>query len=189
MFKELAAKTRSYRRFVEDERISPETLDGLLEVVRFVPSGANNQPLRFIPVCKREKCDLVFPTLQWAGRIKDWDGPAEGERPAAYVIILGDTSVAKSFGQDPGIAAYAILLAAADQGIAGCMLGSIDRAKLRADLAIPERYEIALVVALGKAGETVILEDAVDGDVAYRHDEQGRHHVPKLSFDELVIRL
>lgn len=189
MFKELAKKTRSYRRFIEEERISPETLDDLIETMRFAPSGGNNQPLRFIPVCDKEKCNLVFPTLQWAARIKAWDGPAEGERPAAYVIIVGDTVTAKSFGQNPGIAAYALLLGAAEKGIAGCMLGSIDRPRLQADLGIPERYEIVLVVALGKAAETVIIDSAVDGDITYWRDNEGRHHVPKLSLDELIIRL
>ena len=119
--------------------------------------------------------------------MKDWDGPAEGERPAAYIVILGDTEIAKGFGQNHGIAAQSITLGAAEKGYGGCMVGSIKRDQLRAILNLPERYEILLVVALGKPAEKVVTEDAVDGDVTYYRDAEDVHHVPKRTLDELIV--
>ena len=125
----------------------------------------------------------------WAGYIRSWKGPAEGERPSAYIVILGDTELNKSFGCDHGIAAQSIMLGATERGLGGCMIGSIDRPKLRQVLDIPERYEILLVLALGKPSETVVLEDVgPDGDIKYYRDEEDVHHVPKRTLSELVLK-
>jgi nitroreductase len=96
--------------------------------------------------------------VAWAAYLKDWGGPAPGERPSAYLIILGDTTISHNFGCDHGIAAQSILLGARAQGLGGCMLGSINKDLLRELLAIPPRYEILLVLALGQPRETVVLE-------------------------------
>jgi hypothetical protein len=65
--------------------------------------------------------------LKWAGYLKDWAGPEEGERPAAYIVVLGDTSLTKNYWWDHGLASQSILLAAVEQGYGGCMFGMIDR--------------------------------------------------------------
>ena len=124
----------------------------------------------------------------WAGYLSDWSGPAEGERPAAYIVILGDTELRKTFGCDHGIAAQSIMLGATERGLGGCMIGSIDRDALRQVLDIPERYEILLILALGKPAETVVLEDVgPGGDIKYYRDEEDVHHVPKRTLGELII--
>ena len=121
--------------------------------------------------------------------MRSWSGPAEGERPSAYIVILGDTEISKSVGCDHGIAAQSIMLGATERGLGGCMIGSIKRDALRETLEIPERYEIQLVLALGKPAETVVLEDVgPDGDIKYYRDDQGVHHVPKRPLDELILR-
>ncbi len=63
------------------------------------------------------------------------------------MVILGDKEIADNFGVDHGIAAQSILLGAVEQGLRGCILASVERDKLREILAIPERYEILLVLA------------------------------------------
>jgi nitroreductase len=125
----------------------------------------------------------------WAGYLSRWSGPAEGERPSAYIVILGDTELGKDFGCDHGIAAQSIMLGATERGLGGCMIGSIDKKKLRQALDIPERYEILLILALGKPAETVVLEDVgPGGDIKYYRDEEDVHHVPKRTLDELVLK-
>ena len=50
-------------------------------------------------------------------------------------------------------------LAVADLGgLGGCIYGSLRRKSLRKDLNIPEKYEIMLVLALGKPAEQVEIE-------------------------------
>jgi len=74
--------------------------------------------------------------------------------------------------------------------LGGCIIGSIDREKLRKQVAIPEHLEILLVIALGKPAEKVILEEAgPDGSIKYWRDEQDRHHVPKRPLDEIILKL
>ncbi len=187
---ELLKKSRSYRRFYEDQRLDKETLTELVELTRLCPSAANRQPLKYLLACSREDTVKIFPHLRWAGAIKDWPGPAEGERPAAYIVILGDTQITKNFDVDPGIVAQSMLLAAVEQGLGGCMVGSIDRAGLRQVLGIPDRFEITLVVALGKPSETVVLKDAkTPHDIDYWRDQQDLHHVPKRPLTELLVEL
>ncbi|MFH1995889.1 MAG: nitroreductase family protein, partial [Candidatus Omnitrophota bacterium] len=162
----------------------------LVNLARLSASAANLQPLKFIISCGTKKNAAIFSSLRWAGYLKDWQGPENGERPAGYIVIVGDTDVAKTFGCDHGIAAQSILLGAVEKGLGGCILGSIDAASLRESLKIPGQYEILLVIALGKPKESVVLETVgVDGKIEYWRDEHGAHHVPKRSLDEIVLDL
>ncbi len=139
MLRDIVLANRSYRRFVESEKISKETLRDLIDLSRYVPSAANLQPLKYMIFNEPSRCAAIFPTLAWAGYLTDWPGPTEGKRPSAYIVILGDTEIRKDFGCDHGIAAQTICLGAAERGIGACMIGSIDRKALSEALNIPER--------------------------------------------------
>ena len=188
MIRDLVLKNRSYRRFYQEVAVELEALRELVDLARCSASAANRQPLKYMLSCEPEKNALIFQHLAFAASLKDWAGPAEGERPSAYIIVLGDTEISKSFGVDPGIAAQSILLGAVDRGLGGCMLAAIQRDGLRKDLAIPERYEILLVIALGKPKETVVLETVgADGNTTYWRDKDSVHHVPKRKLDEIIV--
>ncbi|MGD2146289.1 MAG: nitroreductase family protein [Anaerolineae bacterium] len=188
MLRELVEKNRSYRRFYQDDAIDLETLRALVDLARLSASGSNLQPLKFILSADPETNARIFPNTRWAGYLKDWAGPAEGERPSAYILILGDTEIRRSIGCDHGIAAQSIMLGATERGLGGCMLGALDRKGLREDLDIPERYDILLTLALGRPKETVVLEETgADGDIRYYRDDEGVHHVPKRALEELIL--
>ena len=190
MLKDLIMKNRSFRRFHQEVSIERERLAGFIELGRLSASGGNYQPLKYIISCDGKMNAVIFPHLAWAGFLKDWAGPAEGERPAAYIIILGDRSISKSFGCDHGIAAQSILLGAAEQGLRGCMIGSIQRKELGEALQITDDYEILLVLAIGEPRETVVLESVgVDGDIKYWRDEDDKHHVPKRALKDIILEL
>lgn len=190
MLEELIRKNRSYRRFYQDVPVTMETLRELVNLARLSASAANLQPLKYILSCDAETNALIFPHTRWAGYLKDWPGPAEGERPAAYIIILGDTTITKSFGCDHGIAAQSIMLGATERGLGGCMIGSIDRDGLRRALNIPDHFEILLILALGKPKEEVVIEEVgPDGDIRYYRDPDGVHHVPKRALKDLIVEL
>lgn len=188
MLKDLILRNRSYRRFHEDQPVARETLVELVDLARFSPSARNAQPLKYYLSCTPETNALIFPTLAWAGYLKDWDGPSEGERPTAYIIMLGDKNLAQNFGIDPGICSQSILLGAVEKGLGGCIIASIKRETLMKALEIPEQFEILYVLALGVPSETVVIEKmGADGDVKYWHDEKQYHHVPKRTLEELLI--
>ncbi len=186
----LTKSNRSIRRFEENHRISDKQLRKLVNLVRQSASGANMQPLKFILSNTLEKNQLIFPALSWAGYLKEWDGPDQGERPSAYLVLLGDTQIAKSFQYDAGIASQSITLGAAEMGLGGCLIGSIKRDLLREALSIPDHYEILLVIALGKPAEKVVIEnlEAVE-DIKYWRDERGIHHVPKRDLSSLILEI
>jgi nitroreductase len=189
MIAKLIRKNRSYRRFHQDVAVDIGTLIYLANLARFSASGANRQPLKYILSCDPETNARIFPHTRWAGYLQDWKGPEEGERPAAYIVILGDREIGKNFGCDHGIAAQSIMLGATEWGLGGCMLGSLDRDGLRQVLEIPERYEILLVLALGKPKERVVIEEiAPDADIKYWRDGEGIHHVPKRSLKEVILQ-
>jgi nitroreductase len=188
-FTELVLRNRSYRRFAETVAISREILVELVGLARCTASAANRQPLKYILSADPGTNSRIFPSLSWAAYLKDWDGPVAGQRPAAYIVILIDQTIAKDWWCDDGIAAQTILLGAVEMGLGGCILGGIQKENLRRELDIPSHLMPRLVVALGKPAETVVLEDlAPGGDIRYWRDEQGVHHVPKRSLDELIIR-
>lgn len=188
MIKELVYKNRSYRRFHQNEPIAVETLRQLVDLARHSASGANLQSLKYILSCDPFTNEKIFKRLGWAAYLKDWPGPMEGERPAAYIVILGDTGIHKDFFVDHGIASQSMLLGAVEKGLGGCILGSINRDGLRRDLNIDERFQIMLVLALGKPKETVLIEYVEAGaDIKYWRDEQGVHHVPKRPMDEIIL--
>jgi nitroreductase len=190
MIEELVLKNRSCRRFRQYETIETETLRELINLARLSPSAANLQPLRYIISCDPAKNELIFPQLGWAGYLHDWDGPVPGERPAAYIIILGDNNVSKNINCDHGIAAQAILLGAVEMGLAGCIIASVKREVIHQMLNIPASYQILLTLALGKPEEKIVLEEVGDdGKIEYWRDAEGIHHVPKRSLDDIILKL
>jgi nitroreductase len=184
--KHLVKMTRSYRRF-EQKSVGCEVLSGLVDCARVTASAANLQPLKYIVSSSPEINDRIFECTAWAGYLKEWGGPANGERPVAYIVILEDPSIAINAAVDVGIAAQTIVLAAAEQGIGACMIGSLKRDRLRESLEVPAGMRIALVIALGYPAEEVVLEDIGDNGVKYYRDANGVHHVPKRRLDEVLI--
>jgi len=189
MIKDLIRKNRTYRRFYEDVPVNRKTLEELVDLARLSASASNKQPLKYVLSCEKNKNDLIFPTLAWAGYLKDWPGPIEGERPSAYIVMLNDTEITKNYWCDPGIAAQSILLGATEKGLGGCIFASVKRDELRSALKITERYEILYVLAIGKPKEKVVLETVgPEGDIKYWRDNQGVHHVPKRTLEEIIIK-
>ncbi len=188
MLKELVRKNRSVRRFEQDQPVSMEALRELVDLARLSPSGANLQSLKYVLSNEPEKNALIFDHLAWAGYLRDWPGPEDGERPSAYIIILGDSAISKSFGCDHGIVAQSMMLGAVEKGLGGCIIGSVKRAELTAALHLPPQFEILLVLALGKPKEEVVIEPLTqDGSLHYWRDEKHVHHVPKRALDDLIV--
>lgn len=189
MISELIKKCRSYRRFYEDVKVDLDDLKDMVNNARLSASGRNAQSLKYVIVNEPENNAKVFPCLAWAGYLKNWNGPAEDERPSAYIIMLNDTDITSNYFCDHGIAAQSILLTAVEKGFGGCIIASVAREKLSDIMEIPSRYEILQVLALGKPKETVVIEPiGANGDFKYWRDENQIHHVPKRSLDEIILK-
>lgn len=187
-FSELVKANRSCRRFDGSHRIDGQALKDLVNLARHCASAANMQPLKYITCSDEEKNAQIYSCLGWAAYLKDWKGPVESERPTGYIVIMGDTHIAKNFWCDHGIAAQTILLGARTMGLGGCMFGAINIKKLKSFLDIGDHLEVKLVVALGKPVEVIQIDDLdKNGNIKYWRDENQVHHVPKRLLDDLII--
>lgn len=189
ILKSLALKNRSYRRFYGDRKIGQTVLETLIDLARLSPTGRNLQPLKYVIVNDTETNAKVFPTLSWAGYLKDWDGPEVSERPTAYIIMLVDKSLTTGTPSiDEGIACQSILLGAAECGLGGCIIQSVKRAELAEIINLPESLEIALVIALGTPKEKVKIVEVKNDDIKYYRDENGIHYVPKRNMNDILLK-
>ncbi len=176
---------RTIRRFEEDKPLSMEVLEKMINAARLAPSAANLQPWKFVVINKKELCDKIFPYLRWAGYIAPKGDPPPGERPSAYIILIADPRINKSWQHDFGAAAQNIMLTAWEMGIGSCWIGSINRKKIKELLGIPQEYEVDTVIALGYPKEKPVIEEAIDS-IKYWKDEKGVLHVPKRKLQDLL---
>jgi nitroreductase len=187
-FQDMVRKSRSYRRFDAGHAIAGETLRGLIGLARISPSAANRQPLKFVLSSSPRWNATIFEHISWAGYLPEWGGPQPAERPTAYIVILVDKTVSQAADVDVGIAAQTILLGAVEKGLGGCMFGAVKRGELAKALGLQDNLAIALVIALGKPVERVVLEDLPEGgSIKYYREADGTHHVPKRKLEELVV--
>ncbi len=192
MIRKLILKNRTYRRFKEKIKIPEKDLIDLIDLARLSPSPRNQQALKFFYSNSEKLNEEIFKTLSWAGALPDWEGPAKGEKPSAYIIIFGDNSIIpegkKSYHEVAcGIVAQSIMLGANEKGYGGCMIAAIKRKVLRTILNLPEHLEILLVLALGVPDEKVVIEKMPEnGNYNYWRDKNQIHHVPKRSLEEII---
>jgi len=194
MLADLVRKARSFRRFVENDRIPESVLRDLVDLARITPCGGNQQPLRYRIVSSVEETNAVFPLLVWASYLEDWKGPAEGERPTGYLVLAVYKKATGVTPQvDAGIAAQTIQLAATEAGFGACILGSVRRDDLKKVLGLGDTIDVLYVIALGKPAETVELETLDESKSLpgaahkYWRDEASVHHVPKRSLDDVLL--
>jgi len=191
MLKDLIVASRSYRSFDPTVKIDRDTLLEWVDCARLSPSSINLQMLKFRLVTSADECDLMLQNTRWAGKIKDQKLPPEGHAPVAYIVICTDNRViegAEKFQKDIGICAQSIMLAAAEAGFGGCMIGSFSPDRVTELLALPAGVVPQLVLALGKPDECVVITDAAeDGSVTY-YRENGIHYVQKRALKDLILK-
>ena len=187
-FHDLVRKARTIRRFAESDPVPEAVMRELVDIARIVPSGGNQQPLRYLIVHGADVRKLD-PLVAWAGLLKDWGGPKQGERPTGFIIILSAAGKPQAPLTDIGIAAQTIQLAAAERGYGACIMGSIKRDEIHRVLGIPGEWAVQLAIALGKPGEKVVLEEAAPGGgTAYYRTPDQIHHVPKRRLEDVLVR-
>ena len=184
MIYEKIASRRTIRKYAP-KNVSKEILLKCVDAARLSPSGANRQPLKYIIINDGALVKEAFSTLSWAGYLPDYQPNGE-EMPQAYVIILLDKNIRSNQGHDAGIAAMSISMVAYDEGLGSCILGAVDREKLRDILKVPKGLDIVLVVALGYPAENPVVDKVRDGDMRYWLDENRVLHVPKRNLEDII---
>jgi len=159
-----------------------------VDLARLSSSAKNMQALKYFISNTEKTNSAIFETLAWAGYIKDWKGPEDGERPAAYIVIFLDTKITTNNYCDHGIAAQSILLGAVEKGFGACIIAAFNKNKISKICNVNEHLKPLLVLALGKPKEIVeVYEINENEDIKYWRDKQKIHHVPKRKLKDIIL--
>lgn len=191
MFLDLVKQARSHRGFRQDRKVTRQELEHLVECARFTPAARNNQVLKYYLAEKPETVAAIQPLTKWAGALAELHLPRKGAEPVAYIVICLDGSLAENpapYQRDVGIVAQTILLAAAEMGLNGCMIGSFAAGELREKLGLPEAIKPQLLLALGEGTDRIVMTDVgEDGSTTYYRDAEDIHYVPKRTLEQLIL--
>lgn len=191
MFLDLVKQARSHRGFRQDRKVTRQELEHLVECARFTPASRNNQVLKYYLAEKPETVAAIQPLTKWAGALAELHLPRKGAEPVAYIVICLDGSLAENpapYQRDVGIVAQTILLAAAEMGLNGCMIGSFAAGELREKLGLPEAIKPQLLLALGEGTDRIVMTDVgEDGSTTYYRDAEDIHYVPKRTLEQLIL--
>lgn len=191
---EAVIKRRSIREF-KDIPVPYDVLERCVNAARLAPTAGNRQLCEHIIIDDEQLLPQVFDTVgSWAGQPRPKDGWSPGRRPKAYIVTLINSPLQTELGgnrrdttYDIGMAAENMTLVALEQGLGSCAITSFKQGKLRQVLNIPDKYEIAMVLALGFPDESPVLEVATDS-IKRWVDSEGTRHVPKRKLEDIVHR-
>ena len=191
MFLDLVKQARSHRGFRQDRKVTRQELEHLVECARFTPAARNDQVLKYYLAEKPETVAAIQPLTKWAGALAELHLPRKGAEPVAYIVICLDGSLAENpapYQRDVGIVAQTMLLAAAEMGLNGCMIGSFAAGGLREKLGLPEAIKPQLLLALGEGTDRIVMTDVgEDGSTTYYRDAEDIHYVPKRTLEQLIL--
>lgn len=190
MIYDLVKASRSYRGYDHSYRFTEEQLKAYVECARFCPSSVNKQPLKYFIACDEKTVDCIQRETHWAKALPELTLPHPGKEPTAFIIICQDDTIDANlarYQRDIGIVAQTMLLAVAEEGLGGCMIGNFAADSLRTTVSLPENIHPVLVVAFGRPDEEIRIVEVRDGNTNYYRDENDRHYVPKRSLEEILL--
>ncbi len=139
---------RSIRRFTPDP-IDDETIDKILEMAAWAPSGRNNQPWRFVVVRDPQLKQELAQQTKYSRIIEN--------APVCIAVFLENEASYDRVKDIQAIGACLqnMLLAIHAMGLGAVWLGEIlkNREKVEKLLGVPESCELMAVVAVGKPAE------------------------------------
>ncbi len=137
---ELLERRRSIRKFL-DKPLPDETLEELFALLKWSPTSMN-----------RNSCYFVFISdsqiIENLSAVRGKSSAPIGEARMAVAICV-DPEATKRVPEDGHIAAYHLLLAAAQLGLGTCWIADMDRANVKEWLDVPAEHYIATVTPLG----------------------------------------
>ena len=182
---ELVAKSRSHRGYNKAYKVSRAELERIVSVCTKLPSGCNQQVLRYYLVTHENGADKVLPLVRMGAALPDLHLPFPGTEPEAFIICCSVSAESKLVDIDLGIALQSMALKAVEMGLNTLMIGAFNRERLKESFALP--YEPLMVLAVGKGTDRIELKyiDAGSSHAYWR--ENGVHYVPKVCLDDLII--
>ena len=181
----LLRKNRSYRGYDKTVIVTEAQLRRIVEVCTKIPSGRNQQVLRFRLVTKDSGADKMQGLYKLGGALPELHLPFPGTEPEAFIVICSTVEPDKWVHMDVGIAAQSMLLKAVEMGLGGICIGAFHKAALMEAFALP--CDPVLVLAIGKPAEKIGLVPVHAGESLKYYRENGTHYVPKICMEDLIL--
>lgn len=181
----LIAKNRSYRGYKKDYIVRPEMMERIVAVNTKIPSGRNQQVLRFKIVTKETGAEKVLKNIHLGGALPELHLPFEGTEPEAFVIICSTAAENKIVDIDLGISMQSMLLKAVEMGLNGIIICAFNKEEIKREFSLP--YEPLAIVAIGKGDEKIEMVPISESDSHAYYRKDGIHYVPKVKYEDLVI--
>ena len=181
----LLRKNRSYRGYDRSCVVTQAQLRRIAEVCTRIPSGRNQQALRFKLVTKDTGSDRMQGLYKLGGALPELHLPFPGTEPEAFIIICSEKEPDRWVNMDIGIAAQSMLLKATEMGLGGICIGAFNTQAVTEAFALPCPPQ--LVLAIGKPAEQIELVPVRKGDDLKYYRKDGVHCVPKIVLDDLLV--
>jgi nitroreductase len=180
----LLHRNRSYRGYDPSRAVTREELKKMVEATTLVPSGKNQQALRYRLVTAEES-DKVLPLIRLGAALPELHLPFPGTEPRAFLVVCSTVPENPVLDIDLGIAAQSLLLKAVEMGLNGLIIRSFDPGKMQEALGLA--LTPLLVIAIGKGAESIYLKPVDAGEPLNYYRKDGVHFVPKLKADDLIL--
>ena len=181
----LLKKNRSYRGYDKNTKVSMEQLKKIVAVNPLLPSGRNQQALRFKLITHDTGAEKVLANIKLGGALPELHLPFEGTEPEAFIIICSTVPENKILDIDLGISSQSMLLKAVEMGLNGIMIGAYNKENIKKKFDLP--YEPVLIVAIGKGVETIRLVKINEDESHKYYRQDGVHFVPKVKLEQLIL--
>jgi nitroreductase len=182
---ELLLKSRSYRGYNKSYVVSRQELERIVGVASRLPSGCNQQVLRYYLVTRDSGADHVLPCLRMGAALPELHLPFPGTEPEAFIVCCTVSKESKLVDIDLGIALQSMALKAVEMGLNTLMIGAFNHEQLKDALGL--ELEPLMVLAVGKGAEKIelVFTDEDAPRAYYRRD--GVHYVPKIKACDLIL--
>ena len=182
----LLRRNRSYRGYDKSCVVTEAQLHRIVEVCAKVPSGRNQQSLRFKLLTRETGSERMQGLYKLGGALPELHLPFPGTEPEAFIIICCTSPEPGRWEfMDVGIAAQSMLLKATEMGLGGICIGAYHKAAVKEAFALP--YDPVLVLAIGKPAEKIELVPVHAGEPLKYYRKDGVHYVPKITVDDLIL--
>ena len=181
----LLRQNRSYRGYDKSCVVTQAQLRRIVEVCTRIPSGRNQQALRFKLITKDTGADRMQGLYKLGGALPELHLPFPGTEPEAFIVICSVKEPDRWVNMDIGIAAQSMLLKAVEMGLGGICIGAFNKQAVTDTFALP--CEPVLVLAIGKPAEQIELVPVHAEEPLKYYRENGIHYVPKIVANDLIL--
>ena len=181
----LLQRNRSHRAYDVSFQVREDLLRRIIVVNRYTPSARNQQVLRFRMVLSDE-AEKVLPHIRLGAALPELNLPQKGSEPRAFIIICSTVEESRFVDIDLGIAAQSMLLQATEIGLNGICIAAFDKQRIKEQFNLP--YEPLMILAIGRGKDNIVFTEIKANESHNYYRKDGIHYVPKLSFEELIIK-